>query len=208
MIIIRNQLRSLSFLATKRASFHAMESRDYISPHSYNVLLSDVKHDDLVRPIAERLGVQYLYEAKEIPTQSTVDGILYGTNCRPMINLVASSKKYNKHVNIVFMIDTTSPSLYVSQQAMKALGFSDNLPGTFDLSFQDKVYEAVMSPPLPSTATTLHGGSVGSEERGFHDINLIGASFLSKSHAKMLIDYSQNTVKLSFKQQLVRLYTL
>ena len=98
------------------------------------------------------------------------------------------------------MIDTTSPCLYLSQQAMKALGFSDRLPSTFDLVFQDKVYEAVMSPPLPATATTPHKLDEGSEGRGFSDINIIGASFLSKSHAKMLIDYSQNTVMLSFKQ--------
>ena len=179
-----------------------MEARDYISPYSYNVLLSDVKHDDLVGPIAERFGVKYLSEQKEIPTQSSVEGILYGTNCRPMVNLVVSSKKYNKHVNITFMIDTTSPCLYVSQQAMKALGFSDNLPSTFDLIFEDKVYEAVMSPSLPSTAIlhSLDEGSEGKEGRGFHDINLIGASFLSKSHANILINYSQNTLKLSFKK--------
>ena len=182
-----------------------MESRDYISPYLYNVLLSDVKHDDLVGPIAERLGVKYLSEQKEIPTQNDVEGILYGTNCRPMVNLIVSSKKYNKYVNIIFIIDTTSPSLFVSQQAMKALGFSDHFPSTFDLAFQDKVYEAVMSPPLPTTTATLpvhtlDEGSEGSDGRGFSDINLIGASFLSKSHAKMVIDYCQNTVKLSFNQ--------
>ena len=37
-----------------------MEPRDFIHPSEYDVLLSDVKHDDLIGPIAERLGIKYL----------------------------------------------------------------------------------------------------------------------------------------------------
>jgi hypothetical protein len=157
-----------------------MEPRNYIDPFQYDVLLSDVTHSDLISEIAERLEVEYLKEATS-PSSSVVRGVLYGSNYRPMVNLVISSKRHNKQVNVIFLVDTGSPNLYISEQAMHALGFTDNIPKTFEVYVGDNLYEAFMSP-------MTH----------YHDINLIGASFLSAARAKIICDYHSRTLELSF----------
>ena len=168
---------------------NTMEPRGYIPPSQYDVLLSDVKHNDLVGPISHRLGIKYLEQRLDSVSQYIVEGVLFGTNCRPMVNLVVSSKRFKKQVNIIFMVDTVSPCLYVCQNAMESLGFSDSIPETFDLMFRGKAHQAVLSPMK----------SPCGEEGRYHDINLIGATFLSKTCAKLDFDYGSNSVKMVFE---------
>lgn len=182
--------KHILFMEKEMENCDSMEPRDYIPPSEYDVLLSDVKHDDLVGPIAERLGIKYLEPQCEIiPMEKDIKGILYGTNRRPMVNLVVSAKRFKTPVNVIFLVDTGSPCLYLCQKAMEALGFSDAIPYTFDLRFRDRVYEAVMSP-----LKQLNG-----KDGHYHDINLIGATFLTNSRALLTIDYMENDVTLSFK---------
>lgn len=68
------------------------------------------------------------------------------------------------------------------------LGFTDNIPGTFDLLFRGRTYEAVMSP-------LKHNGQIGH----YHDINLIGATFLTDSRTKLTIDYNEKNITMEFK---------
>jgi hypothetical protein len=160
-----------------------------LEPSEYDVVLTDVKHNDVIGPIAQ-MGVKYLEHHKDF-SQNVIKGILYGTHCRPMINLVVSSKRFKKPVNVIFLVDTGSPCLYVCQTAMDALGFSNPVPQTFDLIFRGKAHEAVVSP--------LKGH--------YHDINLIGATFLSKTCATLDIDYGTNSVKITFESSLYLLVT-
>jgi hypothetical protein len=182
----------LKFIENEMRINDIMEPRGYIPPSQYDVLLSDVKHNDLVGNIAERLRVKYLEESKSINEMKMVEGILYGTNCRPMVNLVVSSKKFKKNINIIFLVDTGSPCLFVCKKAMEALGFSEkmeNIPATFELVFRNTVHETVMSPLRDSNGREGH----------YHDNNLIGATFLSKTRAKLNIDYGDNAFSLTFE---------
>lgn len=52
--------------------------KNYIPSSQYDVLLSDVGHNDLVENISQRLNVTYLSRGK-ISDLKSVDGILYGT---------------------------------------------------------------------------------------------------------------------------------
>ena len=166
--------------------FITMEPRDYIPPTQYNVFLSDVSHNDLVGNISERLATTYLAPGEDV-SQEPIKGILYGTNARPMVNLVVSSPRFKKKLNVIFLVDTGSPSLYVCETAMKALGFTDNIPGTFDILFRNITHTAVVSP------TTVDG-----KDGHYKDINLIGATFLTKMRAEVILDYRANLVTLSF----------
>jgi hypothetical protein len=98
-----------------------------------------------------------------------------------MVSLVVASKRYKKNVNVIFMVNTTSHCLYLSENTMRVLGFGDPIPATFDLIFRGRTYEANVSPPKIS------------------DINIIGASFLRDSRAVLDIDYNDNCLSLSFK---------
>ncbi|KAJ3391662.1 hypothetical protein HDU92_008911 [Lobulomyces angularis] len=172
---------------TKSDIMDSMEPRDFIPPSSYDVLLSDVKHNDLIGPIAERLGIVYLKEVAT-RTDSSTKGILYGKNAKPMVNLTIASTKHKRFINVIFLVDTGSPYLYICEKAMNALGFSDQCPETFDITFRDMTFEAVMSPLKQPNGEDGH----------YKDINLIGASFLSKVRAKFIVDYKINEVVLEF----------
>lgn len=164
-----------------------MEARDFIHPSEYDVLLSDVGHSELIGPIADMLEVSYLEEQQEIQysPKNGIDGILYGTNARPMINLVVSSIKFKKPINIVFLLDTASPCTYICEEAMKKLGFHDHIPSVFtiDVGGIRGRHEAVMS----------------GKDGHFSDLNLIGATFLSRIMAKVTLDYETKTCQLITK---------
>ena len=152
---------------------------NYTPPSQYDVLLSDVGHIDLIENISQRLNVIYLSRG-EVGYLKSVDGILYGTNARPMVNLVVSSKYHKVPINMIFMVDTCSPSLFVCDLAMKALGFTDDIPTNFDLCFGGSTHEAVR------------------KEGHYKNINIIGATFLTKMRAKVTVDYKNNQVTLDF----------
>ena len=107
----REKMWDLNYCADSEVS----DRSDYIDPSIYDVMLSDVNHELLMSEISDRLGVTYLSPAENVPKERTlasVSGILFGANCRPMINLAISSKKYKKWINIIFLVDTGSPHLY------------------------------------------------------------------------------------------------
>ena len=88
----------------------------YIDPSDFDGILSDLYYDELMRDVSRELNVQYLSPA-EVPDEelegSLLNGILWGSNSRPLINLVVSSTKYNKPVNIIFIVDTACPYVYL-----------------------------------------------------------------------------------------------
>ena len=78
-----------------------LDSSNFIPPNKYDVLLSDINHKLLLWDISERLEISYLTaptEEKMLNEKNNpiVYGILYGSNYRPVVNLIVSSKLYNK----------------------------------------------------------------------------------------------------------------
>ena len=169
-----------------------LNQENYIDPKAFDVLLSDVNHDILIGEVSERLGVLYLSSPSEslgvTVGPSVIRGILFGSNYRPMVNMVISSKVHKRPRNIVFLVDSSSPHLYLCDKAMEALGFSDHIPKSFDIVFNGMSYPADISPKL------LPDGRAGN----FQDINLIGSNFLSKAHCTVVLDYPNNEVTLTF----------
>ena len=121
-----------------------MDETSYIDPNVYDVDLSDVTHDLLMIDIAERLEVEYLATPEITESPRSVSGILYGANMRPMVNLVVASKRHKKPINIIFLVDTGSPHLYICEGALAKLGFTENIPKTFDISFRNMSLEAIL----------------------------------------------------------------
>ena len=171
--------------------FDVMEDTSYIKPNEYDVLLTDVNHRLIVGDVASRLDVKYLEPPTELDIEKMtvpINGILYGSNMRPMVNLVIYSKVKKLKRNVIFLIDTGSPHLYLSANALEALGFVDNLPETFSVVFNDMTFEASLSPIISSD------GKVGR----FKEINIIGSDFLRASRSSLIIDYKNAEVTMTF----------
>lgn len=169
-----------------------LEQNDFIDPQTYDVLLSDINHVLLIGEISELLAVPYLSPVK-VPMEpwktDTLTGILYGLNMRPMINLVVSSKRFKKDINVIFMVDTSSPHMFLCERAMEELGFSDNVPQSFEILFRGMAFPASLTPKI------MPDGRAGQ----FKDVNLIGSSFLTKSRALLLADYGNNEISITFR---------
>eukprot|EP00835_Amoeboradix_gromovi_P002608 NODE_151_length_17042_cov_0.275925.p6 type:complete len:257 gc:universal NODE_151_length_17042_cov_0.275925:4934-4164(-) len=159
----------------------SMDSKDYIDPSHYDVLLTDVNHIVLVDKVAKELNIKYLQEATDAGKNS-INGILFGTNLRPMINLPISFAG-NKAINVIFIIDTGSPVLYICETAMKALGFHNVFPDSFDIKFRDGGYKVEKSP----------------KDSHFEQLNLIGSSFLVTARADLAINYYEKTFKMTIQ---------
>lgn len=159
----------------------SMEAPSYVDPSSYDLLLTDIKEQDLYVEIAKMLQTKYLQPQKEGNRgRSGVTGVLYGPYCRPVVNLVVETTRFRKAVNIIFIVDTGSPSLFISKNAMRALGFNDVSQQVFQVRIGGDVYEANQS------------------HSHFADVNLIGASFLARARASLLVDYKDLKVDLDF----------
>ena len=170
-----------------------LDSINFIPPNSFDVFLSDVSHELLVGEISERLGVLYLTPPTEEKNNDEknnppIHGILFGLNYRPMVNLIVSSKHHKKWLNIVFLVETGSPHFYLSENALIELGFTENVPRSFDILFRGKSFVASVSPKV------LDDGRKGH----FPDINLIGSNFLRVAGGHLDINYRANEITISF----------
>ena len=161
----------------------------YIDPSDFDVVLTDLNYDKLMREVSHELNVQYLSPA-EVPDEelegSLLNGILWGSNSRPLINLVVSSTKYNKPVNIIFIVDTACPYLYLCKDALHALGYTDNIPTQFPIQFRGAVFQGNMSPLVMPDGSDGH----------FKDVNILGASFLRHARAELVLNYFTLTFSL------------
>ena len=163
--------------------FSFTEPRHYVNPSIFE-LTTDINDEDVAGPIAERLQVIYLSQVTQfIDYPTTIDGILYSSYYRPFISLQVASQTHNLYLNVIFLIVPCSPCLYVCSDVVRHLGYTDTLPETFNLLFNSKTHEAVTSP------SNTH----------FYDLNLLGASFLSKERANLIMNYANNTISLSLE---------
>lgn len=152
----------------------------YVDPNQFDLLLTDIKESDLFGSISTALNVNYLELQPQLNAPSKVYGTLFGIYMRPVINLVISTTRFKKAVNIIFIIDTGSPCLYICERAMTALGYTDLQPPEFKVV-------------IGTTGFTAHRS-----HNHFADVNLIGAAVYKAFKAKLEIDYNTEEVMMEF----------
>ena len=89
---------------------------------------------------------------------------------------------------MLFLVDTACPHFYLCENALIQLGFTENVPKSFDIMFRGVSYAASISPKV------LDDGRVGH----FQDINLIGSNFLKIAGGRLDLNYAMNEVAISF----------
>lgn len=132
--------------------------------------------------ISERLDVTYLSPAEILPEEVALEWNIVSWKLSSSDRPCDFIKEIYNGDQHVFIVDTTSPHLYICEQAREALGFKDNKPKHLDIVYRDVAHSASISP--------IQGH--------FRDINLIGSDFLKTPLATIVIDYRNNEVTLEF----------
>lgn len=146
-----------------------MEARSSIPPGAYDVLITDIDDDDL-KAIGVELGVVRHDAASSAPT-FPVRGIMYGANSRLFVCLTV--KKRDRAVNVLFLVDTGSPSSYLRRDTFEALGYTESIPKEANVELHGF--------PMPVSLSHAH----------FYNVDLLGQSFFRTARARLEVDYEE-----------------
>lgn len=163
-----NEVQKLLFdLEMEDRSYSAMEPRDHIDLHRYDVLIGDITEESF-RKIGDTIGIHRLTPATNVGT-FPIGGILFGTANRVFVPLVVT--KRNISLNVLFLVDTAAPATFLREDTLIALGHSEAIP--------------------PSTRVRINEVIIDVEpSRGhFTNIDLLGQDFFSRAGATLFIDY-------------------
>ena len=95
-----------------------------VRPDEFDVVINDIRNEDVAN-IGAMLEVQDLSDATG-PGAFPTRGIMYGSGLRIFVPLVVKTKELA--VNISFLMDTGSPSIYLREETLEALGYKENIP--------------------------------------------------------------------------------
>lgn len=137
----------------------------------FDVLISDVKPEDLPSRISQALGVQYLAEMQSRPTP--VNGIVFNTKSstlRVLVTLPVSAR--GRSVAVHFIFNTGAPCTYVALSVLEAL----KLPEVSLCSEVVKIngIKSVLSVSDTTKATYHEGGNKKELPCHFVGMNILG----------------------------------
>eukprot|EP01125_Pyxidicula_operculata_P018238 TRINITY_DN6478_c0_g1_i1.p1 TRINITY_DN6478_c0_g1~~TRINITY_DN6478_c0_g1_i1.p1 ORF type:complete len:177 (+),score=21.51 TRINITY_DN6478_c0_g1_i1:270-800(+) len=167
--------------------YDSMEDPSYIDPRKLELMLPDIKESDVETTIAANLSlaygkkVGYLEKVDEIPSKECV-GIVFGKNARLFVQLLVRLKTSDKYTSIIFLVDTGSPYVFLSQRAMEAI-----LPPTSTV--RDMLSAEIHGVVLPHVC-------LSPPESHFSGINVLGTSFLLQARASLTADFRNLTLKI------------
>ncbi|CAB5217270.1 hypothetical protein RhiirA5_378200 [Rhizophagus irregularis] len=157
-----------------------LETNISYDPTSFDVLITDIGAQDLRKVISDELNVGYLSDSNQ-EHDGDVDGIIYGRGFRLICTLTVKIRAKIKFVH--FIVNTSSPSTYLSDDALSAFGLTISNPDYFiNARINNKDTVVLMSPP-------------GSH---FSGINLLGSEFLKFAGATLVAKYRDNCFTLKF----------
>ncbi len=166
----------------------------YPSSHAkFDVLISNVKPEDLPGRRSQALGVQYLDDMQSRP--SPVNGIVFNTKfntLRVLVTLPVSAR--GRSVAIHFIFDTGAPCIYVVLYVLEAL----SLPEVSLCSEAVKINGVKSALPVSDTAKATCSESDNKMEVPCHFIglNILGMDFLDRAGIKLRMDLATNGVVL------------
>src|SRR3954451_6568821 len=96
-----------------------LETNITYDPTSFDVLITDICAQDLCEVISNELNVKYLSDSSQ-EHDSNVDGIIYGRGFRLICTVTVKIREKIKFVH--FIVDTSSPTTYLSDDVLSAFG--------------------------------------------------------------------------------------
>jgi len=142
-----------------------------LSTHSFDVLITDIKEDDL-STIGTELGVERLSAAPGDGPFPVV-GTIFGANHRVFVPLTVRHARGRGHaVNVLFLLDMGAPTTFLRRDTLSAVGYSDSVPSTANVYIQGVKVAVAVS----------HGH--------FANVDLLGQDFMVRMAAKLTVDYA------------------
>mmetsp|Transcript_12554 Transcript_12554/g.27621 ORF Transcript_12554/g.27621 Transcript_12554/m.27621 type:complete len:163 (-) Transcript_12554:765-1253(-) len=156
-----------------------MDAKDYVAVEHFDVLLTDLKAEDIERVKID--GTQHLSVANNsTPPPTILKGTTFGENARILVAAVVSRTKQGEFnaVNAVMLVDTGSPYVFLTAKTWNAIG--------------DKVEDL----PNDQASVKINGVRVLAHvsSNHFEDVDVLGASFLK--NCKLAVDYPDQTAEL------------
>jgi hypothetical protein len=162
----------------------------------FDVLISDVKPEDLPGRISEALQTQYL---SEMPTKSgSVHGKVVNTKdatLRVLITLPVSMRA--KSLATHFIFDTGAPRTYLARSVLEALGVPElSLPSEVVRINGVKVLVEVSD----SVTVSYDDGNGGTIRRPGHfvGLNILGMDFMDRAGIEMTLNMMTNSAVFTF----------
>jgi hypothetical protein len=152
---------------------------EYLSPDSYDVLISDIKPEQLPKEISRVMGIEYLSKVQRNSETWPVVGKVYGVNKRILITLPVESSKSTDSVMVHFIFDTGSPATFIAKSTLDALKLEE-----WQLGY------TVMKVNGTRLDLSISDTTKGPDGRPCHfvGLNLLGMDFLERINASLLIN--------------------
>lgn len=147
-------------------------------PTEFDVLVTDVHSKDLHHDISIRLNKLYLSDIIDDKIDNT-EGIIWGPhNCVfvAMVVRIGNKKKY-----VHFLVDTGSPSTYISQEVLTSFGkMLLNPSNPLSVHINGKPLLVIQSP----------------EKSHYEDMNILGTSYMKTFNCILNVNFASEKVTL------------
>ena len=151
-----------------------VDSSQSLPPEAFDILISDIGEEDLML-LSKELEVANLSDAVAEGT-FPVSGTFYGDYLRIFVPLTVTKRRTCRWV--LFLLDTGSPYTFLRADTFDALGFTESVPKSAQVSING----------VNMSVSPSHGH--------FENINLLGQNFLKAANLDLAVSYKRGTVTL------------
>ena len=145
----------------------------------FDIMFRDIPYFKVRSEIAVLLQIHHLGKSEKMPEEyRNVSGVLFGEGLRAFVPLVLDNGK--KKIDVVFLVDTGSPTTFISDLTLKSLG----------MEFQGVPVKLNING---------YNFSVEQSRDHFMDINVLGSDFMWFTNATLTVKYSQESKIVNLK---------
>jgi hypothetical protein len=161
------------------------------SSDAFDILLSDVKPEDLHGKISEFLKVSYLSDSNDIEKWPLYGKVINThAHASPKLRVFFSmpvATHGGKVVNVHFIFDTGAPRTYISKSVLDALAVSEGSIGGEIFKFNGVKW---------SDIKISDSQTVKEELCHFAGLNILGMDMMDRMNAKLVIDMKEMVAEL------------
>ena len=157
----------------------------------FDVLISDIKPEDLPGRISKFMGVNYLSYENEI--RWPLEGRIIASEKKLRILFTVPVAARQKTVNVHFIFDTGSPRTYLAKSVIDALEVPEVCLGSEVFKYNGVKWSDVNISDFQTVPADVNGEA---KPCHFGGINILGMDFLDKIDAILIVDVKSMVAKI------------